>query len=247
MSDLTVFVNVFFRNEASIADYYTSVRDSIGDHVAVFLINNVSEKYPVEILRELGKVLYVDDILKNHKLNGAQQFMQGRNSKYVRHFFAGIACCETRFFSFFDPDNVCENYAWIGEAKTLLKKDANVAVVCPYWEAVDLSHRRFKDSAFSDQFFVGDIEHFRRFDYSLDSFYSWMYPLRQNGHTFESAVFSNMLKAGLRRLVLCGYAYSHANEGQGYAKLEIWIGIRRFLARAAWSARSALLRDRIYE
>lgn len=246
MPELTVFVNVFFRNENVIANYYESVRDLIGSHVVIFLINNVSEDFLVDQLTSLGKVVYVADVICQSLPQGAAGFMTKPNARYVRHFFAGVTSCDTKYFTFFDPDNMCEDYRWIDEAKNNLKKDNSIAVVCPAWEKKNASYRYFLDSGFSDQLFVGLTDEFKNFDYTVDSVFSWMYPLRQNGPTFESAVFSNMMKKRLRRQVLCDYYYFHENEGFSYAKRNLLHDSKRFLARTTWNIRSVILRDKHY-
>jgi hypothetical protein len=247
MPELTVFLNVFFRNEDTIAGYYRSVRNSIPPHRPVFLVNNVSDKYSITALAEIGEVVYVDDVLRDHSLLGVDPFMVSGNARYVRHFFAGVAFCETKFFSFFDPDNSCKDNGWMGKAVEFLASEKSIAAVSPYWEKEGGTRKSFIDTGFSDQFFVGVASRFKEFDYSADTLFSWKYPLRQNGPTFESAVFSNMYKRKLRRLVLCEYLYSHANEGQSYRKRDLYIGMKRFLARAMWNARAMVLRDRSYE
>lgn len=247
MPELTVFINVFFRNEKIIADYYNSVRGLIGPHRPVFLINNVTEDFEVGQLSDLGEVVSVDEVLAANSLVGADKLLSSRNSRYVRHFFAGVAHCGTDFFTFFDPDNECTDFGWIDQAKRYLQSHPFVIAGSPYWLSSSPPTGDFFDTGFSDQLFVGSTNSFKRFDYSIDSFYSWRYPLRQNGGTFESAVFSNMLTKNLRRVVLRKHSYVHLNEGHSYAKRELFVDVKRFLARMAWNLRCKIVRDVSYE
>lgn len=246
MPELTVFINVFFRNEKDVLDYYKSVRSLIGKHKAVFLINNISEDFSVTELSNVAEIIYVEKILENNLLNGVDKIIRSNNSRYLKHFFAGVTCCNTEYFTFLDPDNICKDYSWIEDSEKYFIANKSVIAACPYWGVSGESPNVFYDSSFSDQLFIGVTTAFKNFDYARDSIYGWRFPLRQNGATFESAVFANMYTENLRRVVLCRFSYSHLNEGNSYARRDLFNDTRRFLGRVAWNIRSKIRKDKQY-